>query len=233
MDDVIDRMHEIDSGLPRRDGVAAFNRMYLQVSELLRDRLSDGYFDEPRFMDRLGVVFANLYFAVVEAADAGGEVPRPWAPLVEARRRRGVVPVQFALAGMNAHVNHDLAIAVVTTCGRSRRAPASVHDDYERMNELLATIVRPVRQSFLDSLVVDAGAPLSPLADLISAWSVETARDAAWVHALTLWELRPARSLSRVYRLTLARTIGLVGRQMLVAYGLPSSPASRGDHHAE
>ncbi len=216
MDGVIDRLREIDSKLPRGDGIAEFNRVYLQVSELARDRLRDGFYRDPRFMERLGVAFAGLYFDAVDAAEAGGEVPRPWPPLVEARRRRGVEPVQFALAGMNAHINHDLAIAVVKTCGRTRREPASVHGDYERINEVLATIVRPIRQSFLDSHIVKAGAPLSPLADLISAWSLETARDAAWVHALTLWELRPARGLSRVYRLTLARTVGLVSRQMLV-----------------
>ena len=123
---------------------------------------------------------------------------------------------------MNAHINHDLAVAVVTTCRRARREPATMHDDYERINELLATVVRPIRQSFLDSLVVEAGAPLSPLADLVSAWSIDNARDAAWVHARTMWELRNVRPLTEAYRRTLGRTVGLVGRQMLVAYGLPT-----------
>ena len=173
-------------------------------------------------MEPFDVVFAGLYFDSVETAAAGADVARSWAPLVAARRRRGVAPAQFALAGMNAHINHDLAVAVVTMCRRARREPATVHDDYERINELLATVVRPIRQSFLDSLVVKAGAPLSPLADLVSAWSIDNARDAAWVHARTLWELRHVRPLTEAYRRTLSGTVGLVGRQMLVAYGLPT-----------
>jgi len=218
VDDLIDRMRAIESELPRRDGVAEFNRVYLQVTELVRDRLSDGFFRDARFMERLQVVFAGLYLDVADAAPEA-DVARPWVPLVEARRRRGVAPVQFVMSGMNAHINHDLALAVVSTCSRTRREPDTVHDDYERVNELLASVVRPIRQSFLDSLVVEAGAPLSPLADLVSAWSIDTARDAAWVHARTLWEIRRARALSQAYRRALAGTVGLVGRQLLVAYG--------------
>ena len=41
---------------------------------------------------------------------AGG-CRQAWAPLVERRATRGVLPIQFALAGMNAHINHDLALA--------------------------------------------------------------------------------------------------------------------------
>ena len=118
---------------------------------------------------------------------------------------------------MNVHINHDLAIAVVTTCRRMRREPVTMRDDYERINDVIAAIVRPIRQSFLDSLVVEAGKPLSPLADVVSNWSIDKARDAAWVHARTLWQIRDVRSLTSAYRRTLGRTVGLIGRQLLVA----------------
>jgi Family of unknown function (DUF5995) len=36
VDDVLDRMRAIEAGLPRRDGVAVFNRVYLQVTESVR-----------------------------------------------------------------------------------------------------------------------------------------------------------------------------------------------------
>ena len=35
----------------------------------------------------------------------------------------GIEPVQFALAGMNAHINHDLPLAVVSTCSALATAP--------------------------------------------------------------------------------------------------------------
>jgi hypothetical protein len=216
--DVVERMREIDADLPRRDGIAVFNRVYLRVTELVRERLTDGFFDDPAFMERLDVAFAQLYLDAVDADRAGREPPPAWAPLLDARRRRGLVSIQFALAGMNAHINCDLAIAVVTTCGRARREPLRIAADYERVNDLLASVVRPIRQSFLDRQVVQAGRRLSPLADVVSAWSLDKARDAAWVNACALWELRRTRALAPAYRLALGRTTGLVSRQLLVPF---------------
>ena len=43
-------------------------------------------------------------------------MPTAWQPLFERRADPGIEPIQFALAGMNAHINHDLPLAVVATC---------------------------------------------------------------------------------------------------------------------
>ncbi len=43
-------------------------------------------------------------------------VPLAWRPLVEQRAAAGIEPIQFALAGMNAHINHHLPLATVNTC---------------------------------------------------------------------------------------------------------------------
>jgi len=82
VEDVIDRMREIGSGLPRRDGIAEFNRVYLQVSELVRDRLRDGFFRDARFTERLGVVFAGLYSLtqLAQQHHKGNKINRPLLP---------------------------------------------------------------------------------------------------------------------------------------------------------
>jgi hypothetical protein len=215
MDDVIRRMRAIDAALPRADGVAVFNRVYRQVTERIRDELAGGGFADPPYMERLGADFAGLYLSAVRTPPPVPP-PRAWRPLLAARRRPGVLPVQFALAGMNAHINHDLALAVVGACASTGRVPEQVRDDYDRVNGILASVVRPIRRSFLDAAVVTAGAPLSPAADAVSAWSIDTARDAAWVHANVLWQLRPLPGLAGGYRDTLDRTVGLVGKGLLV-----------------
>ena len=169
VNEVIRRMRAVDAALPSTDGVAVFNRVYLQVTELVRDELRADAFADGEFMERLDVVFAGLYLAAVEGESAASRAPRSWRPLLQARARHGLVPVQFALAGMNAHINHDLALAVLATCQDTGQEPASVRGDYERINAILASVVRPIRQSFLDQIVVQAGASLSPVADLVSA----------------------------------------------------------------
>jgi Family of unknown function (DUF5995) len=45
-----------------------------------------------------------------------GPVPRAWVPLLEARAKRAVLPLQFAVGGMTAHINRDLPLVLVQMC---------------------------------------------------------------------------------------------------------------------
>ena len=77
-----------------------FNGVYLRVTEMMLDRLrTGGVFHDDAFIAALDVRFADYWFG---AYDASGDKPRAWAPLFAARKRRGVLPIQFALAGINA-----------------------------------------------------------------------------------------------------------------------------------
>ncbi|GGM90150.1 hypothetical protein GCM10009721_14430 [Terrabacter tumescens] len=227
VDAVIARMRQIDGSLTPDDGVGDFNRMYLRVTELVRDRLVAGYFTDPAFVTRLDLVFAGLYLDAVDAA-----APDPsWAPLFASRREPGRVPIQFALAGMNAHINHDLPVAVVTTCRQLGLTPDSpgVEDDYRRVNELLAAVQEEVRRSFLDGVALAVDRQLAgPVADLVSGWSITRARDAAWTNARVLWSLDGAEPLRTEFLATLSRTVGMAGRYLLtpVADLAPEAPGS-------
>src|SRR6478609_583149 len=211
---LVGRMHEIDRALPSGDGVAAFNRMYLQVTELVRDRLVEGWFGNPAFVTRLDLVFAGLY---LEAVGAGTPDPS-WAPLFSARLEPGRVPIQFALAGMNAHINHDLPLAVVTTCRQLGLTPDSpgVEADYHRVNDLLAAVQEDVRRSFLDGIALTVDEQYAgPVANLVSGWSIVRARDAAWTNARVLWSLEGVEPLRTDFLATLSRSVGMAGRYLL------------------
>lgn len=214
VDALVARMREIDHTLPADDGVADFNRMYLRVTELVRDRLVAGWFANPAFVTRLDLVFAGLYLDAVGAA-----TPDPsWEPLFTTRREPGRVPIQFALAGMNAHINHDLPVAVVTTCRQLGLTPDSpgVEADYRRVNELLAAVQEEVRRSFLDGIALAVDEKYAgPVANLVSGWSITRARDAAWTNARVLWSLDGAEPLRSDFLATLSRTVGMAGRYLL------------------
>lgn len=221
VDEVVDRMRDLDGRLPPDDGIAVFNRVYLEMTELVRARLQGGYFADPEFMSHLDVVFASLYFEAVDArADEARTPPKPWAPLVEQRADRGLLPIQFSLAGTNAHINHDLAVAVVTTCEQRDVSPSDghVHEDYDRINDLLATIEARIRRSFLDECGRRVDDRLGPVAHLVSSWSMEAARDAAWVTARTLWSLRRMDDVHDAYVRTLAGHVGLTSRALLTVF---------------
>jgi hypothetical protein len=215
--DVVARMRQLDTTLPADDGVAVFNRLYLDMTLLIEARLQDGFFRDPAFMERLGVVFAGLFLRAVDAGEAGRPVPKAWAPLVADRTTPGIMPVQYAFAGINAHINHDLAVAVVQTCEERGLDPddGPVHDDYERVNGLIAQIEAGIRRSFLSEAGREVDDRVGPVVHLVSAFSIDKARDAAWVTTQTIWALRRVERLHRDYLATLARSVGLAGRTLL------------------
>lgn len=214
--DVVSRMREIEGELSQRDGVGVFNRLYLRVTELVLARLAEGgFFHDDEFMASLDIAFADIWF---EAYDASSRrVPKAWAPLFAARDERGVLPIQFALAGMNAHIEHDLALAVVRTCQAHGRSPASpgVHHDYELVNDLLAGVEAEIRRTFLTEVGQAVDDHLRPVAHLVSSWNIDKARDIAWVNALALWELRRIDFLFDRYAGALARSVGMGSRLLL------------------
>lgn len=217
MADVVTRMREIDTEVPARDGVGVFNRVYLRVTELVLTRIAEGgFFHDDEFMTGLDIAFADLWFTAYDAS-SGRRVPKAWAPLFAARDERGVLPIQFALAGMNAHIEHDLALAVVRTCQAHGRSPASpgVHHDYELVNDLLAGVEAEIRRTFLTEVGQAVDEHLRPVAHLVSAWNIDKARDVAWVNALALWELRRIDFLFDRYAGALARSVGMGSRLLL------------------
>ncbi len=73
-----------------------------------------------------------------------------WQPLLASRVTPGIEPIQFALAGMNAHINHDLPIAVVAACSELVTAPTDGchHEAYQKVDKLLDASEQSVREPF-------------------------------------------------------------------------------------
>ena len=200
--------------------MACFNRMYLQVTEGVNQQVQQGLFGDPAFMEHLDVVFANRYFAAVDAMSGPlPAAPEAWQPLLAARSTAGIEPVQFALAGMNAHINFDLPLAVVATCADLATQPddGSHHEDYVKINALLDASEQSVRQSFEKPEIVEVDRHVAAVANVIGNWSITTARQVAWDTAVALWEVREHQTASRLLTGGLARTIAMVGRGLLVA----------------
>jgi hypothetical protein len=219
IEEAIARMQDIAGLLPATDGLACFNRMYLTVTEAVRTRVTSGFFADAGFMARLDVVFVNRYLAALgDSQSSPGSTPRSWKALLDRRADAGVAPMQFALAGMNAHINYDLAAAVVRTCEESGAAPdqGAHHADYEKVNQVLDALDAQIRESFEQGVILDLDREFSGLENLVAAFSITAAREAAWVHAQVLWRLRDDAVLGRSYLATLDRTVGFAGRALLV-----------------
>jgi len=215
----IARMESIEASVAPGDGLGCFNGMYLEVTRQVQSQLSAGFFADPAFMTQLDVNFANLYFDAVDAAADPSAVPLAWQPLIEQRTQPGIEPIQFALAGMNAHINHDLPLAVVNTCSALATAPsAGTHQaDYQKVDRLLDAAEQSVRQSFESAAERDVDRHLQAVYNLVASWSINSARDLAWNNSLLLWEVRGEPTARGLLCDSLAMTTAAASRMLLVA----------------
>ncbi|MCM2418235.1 MULTISPECIES: DUF5995 family protein [unclassified Streptomyces] len=213
VDEVVARMRALDAALPPHDGVAVFNRVYLSVTEEMRRLMSAGVFDDPHAAAELDVRFAGRYLAAVGAVSSRRRAPACWRPLLQLRGHRGVRPLQFALAGINAHIGHDLALALVDTCRALDREPLAMERDFERIGDVLVAIEERVREDLMPG--PDLLDVADPLTHLVGSWSLERARDAAWAASRLLWSLRHTGEMYRECVDRLDAGVGLVGRFLL------------------
>lgn len=222
VDEVLARMRAISDVLPPRDGAAVFNTMYLRVTEMIAQALETGaHFRDPALMTDLDVRFAGLWLDAHDAAAATRPVPSAWSPLFEERATAGIFPIQFALAGMNAHIENDLPLAVVATC-LANDVPLdrpAVRHDYEVVNDLLAAVESEIRRSFLTEVKRYVDDAIGPLVHLVSAWKIDKARDLAWVTAETVWATRHLPRLSARHVAMLGHTVGMASRCLLTPVG--------------
>jgi hypothetical protein len=221
--EVVARLEAIQSALGRSDGVACFARLYRDVTEGVATELARSSFANEVFLERLDIAFASLFFDALETHERRpGSTPPAWSPLFTARSRRGIAPLQFALAGMNAHINRDLPLALVSTCeeiGIEPRPGSPEHADFERVNDVLARVEERVKESYVTGPLAFVGRILhrhNRLDDVVAMWNVRRARDAAWANGEALWAVRADARLRGEFIAALDRMVGFAGRGLLV-----------------
>ncbi|HEY6399079.1 MAG TPA: DUF5995 family protein [Solirubrobacteraceae bacterium] len=216
---VIARMEAVVSELPVADGVSRFNHLYLEETRSVDTAAQTPGFEDASFITALDVGFAGLYFDALDASDAGGLPSRCWAPLFAVRGDMRIAPIQFALAGMNAHINHDLPLALVSTCearGVEVDRDSAQYRDYLKINDTIAAVEARVKQEFLTGLIGVADQVLGRVDDVVAMWSIVEARNAAWTNAEMLWALRAHPDLTAAFEDALSGSVGFASRGLLI-----------------
>jgi hypothetical protein len=157
---------------------------------------------------------------VVEDAERRpSRIARAWAPLFERRDDHRVAPIQFALAGLNAHTNHDVPIGLVHACKSTGIVPDSdgpQFRDYMRMTALLERTADEVKAWLLTGALEELDRTFGDVDDIVAIWSLQRARHAAWTSGEVLWALRDNDHLTVGYVGTLDRMTGLASRGLLM-----------------
>ena len=220
--EVVEIMTALEGALSRDDGVWWFNHLYLRVTLSVRGAVTTTTFQDPAFLERLDVLFANQYFDAVAAGDVDPRAaPEAWRPLFACRRNRDVLPLQFALAGMNAHINRDLPAGIVAAYSAAGGAPeeGSVrHRDFNAVNGLLEAVEEEIRGEFSTGVVALVDAAAGTVDQAIAMWKVRRAREAAWTNAEVLWTLRRTPTLRDAFFARLDGLTGFAGRGLLIPH---------------
>jgi hypothetical protein len=190
--DVLQTMQTIEATCIDGDGLKWFNWLYLQVTQAVEARIAAGGFTDPAWLAQLDVQFARLYFGALQSSLSQQPTAGCWQAVFESRNQVAIARIQFALAGINAHINHDLPEAIVATCEVTNTVPdrGTHYNDYTALNSTLDSLVESAKQTLNVRLLGDALPAVSHLEDTIAAWNVSAAREAAWQNAFALWNLR-------------------------------------------
>jgi len=217
IDDVLRMMQQIDDLLADGDGLKWFNRLYMMVTKEVDFSPPPGGWEDAVWLLRLDVVFASFYFrAVAGFLDGSDATASSWCALMEARHAPGIDRILFALAGMNAHINHDLALALLETDREMNLVPAHgspQHVDYEAVNELLNEVMPAALQMLAAGILGLAAQDSGKIGRALAFWNICKARDLAWDFGDSLRGLRGAAltvALAAQDQMT-----GVVGRAIL------------------
>jgi hypothetical protein len=216
--DVFHTLQAIDALCIDGDGLKWFNRLYLQVTQAVETRVNAGGFSDPVWLAELDVQFARLYFSALQSSLSGQSTADCWQVVFERRNQTQIARIQFALAGVNAHINHDLPSAIVATCVARGDAPdrdGTNYSDYTALNSTLDSLIETAKQELNVRLLGDALPPVSRLEDTMAAWDVSAAREAAWVNAEQLWNYRGAPLLESGFEDMLDGLTAVIGKTLL------------------
>jgi Family of unknown function (DUF5995) len=180
-----------------------FIKTYQRTTEAVGEAVDAAFFEDPAWVVRWDIAFADLFIVAHDADQAGGWVPRPWRLAFHADP--SLPTLTQLLLGMNAHINYDLPQATLAVISdqdfQDRILLDSRRRDHERIDKILAKRVTAEdhaiggARSMLDRI-------LTPANRLSSRRFLQEARQKVW---LNVGELQQARLQSAdAYRRRLA-----------------------------
>jgi len=91
---------------------------------------------------------------------------------------------------MNAHIDHDLPMAIVSTCRWANVAPGrgtAQYTDYTAINSVLDGLIDSAKKTLNLTLPGDVLPKVSHVEDMIAGWDLAEFREQAWNTAQCLW----------------------------------------------
>jgi len=190
IDQVVDAIQGIvDWSIANESRLGYFAALYKRITIAIRTAIADGMFDDGPRMERFDVTFASRYFAALNGYFHPAQFPRIshcWRVAFDGALLPAPILVQHMIAGVNAHIDLDLGIAVEEIAPGSELP--SLHHDFNTVNAVLSSQVSTVVTEIdsLSPVLADIyKALMQHELDLI-AYGLVIVRDSAWHFASVL-----------------------------------------------
>lgn len=227
---------------PDRTAQRLFLETYRRTTLAVGQAIRDARFEDPDWVERWDVVFADLYLAALDGDLSGraSMVSRPWRLAFDAPA--SLPALRHVLLGINAHINYDLPQALLAVITDEEFAdPALVARrarDHERIDGVLAGRVAAEDDELgAVSTLTLVDRVLQPLNRLSSKRFLREARQKVWhntvelQHARLLGEEAYAARLAELEVLSAARIADLLApgqvllRLAVAGFGVTLPPA--------
>jgi hypothetical protein len=212
---------------PTKNRVSAFNELYLKITRRVEGALRDGV-NTPEFLEMLDVEFAKRYFSALNLWNNDDEdTPDVWEVLFKRAGDLRMSRLTAAMLGVNAHINHDLSLALIATWnGLGAPADDLIHPDYLLVNEIFYQEIPPLRRGFSTHWQREIDALVGPLDDWSQRILVRVTRAHAWDQARQLWLLREEPDDFEQARRTMDRAASLVAEWAIIGDRLVNDTGS-------
>ncbi len=172
-----------------------FPALYRKVTQRIKDKLGQNYFDDDVRMEELDVIFANRYLKAYSQYHGGEEPTKSWLVAFQATQNNKLIVLQHLLLGMNAHINLDLGIAAAQISTPS--TIASLQDDFNKINDILAELVDEVERDLAKiwPFLLWILKVTKKIDNFLINFSMTIARDGAWKFANELVQATDKDSL--------------------------------------
>lgn len=201
---------------PANNRVAAFNKLYLTITRRVDTALQTGVV-WPEFLELLDVEFAKRYFAALDLWNTDNpDTPDVWEVLFRRAGDLRMSELVAAILGVNAHINHDLSLALISTWEKLGPPPDDkVYPDYLLVNKIFYEEIQPLRRGFSDDWQMEIDRLVGPLDDWSQRILVKVTRAQAWEQALRLWPLRNDKEDFEAARHLMDRAASLLGEWLV------------------
>ncbi|MDZ7718383.1 MAG: DUF5995 family protein [Balneolaceae bacterium] len=188
--EVIEHFKWLEEYLFNHDDLrGVFTTAYLHITQSIGAALQENSFHDNSWSRDYLICFANLYREAMLNYERGhlDLVPKSWKIAYNLSKSNEGYVIQHLMLGINAHINHDLALALHQTSIDPNREEK--YKDHTDINIILEKATDGLKKNVADKYApilnrLDRG--LGSIDDEITAFSIPKAREHAWSMAIAL-----------------------------------------------